>query len=122
MRRYSDRAGLQLRGRHRDQQSFRDAYKAKQNKEPPQFSAQAFTGVQVFVDALNALDKSKKIADMDLATLRTELNTQVLASSYDTPLGKISFTPEGEVKQEQFYVAQIKMDADGKNGTFTFVK
>ena len=78
--------------------------------------------MQVFVDALNALDKSKKIADMDLATLRTELNTQVLAGSYDTPLGKISFTPEGEIKQEQFYVAQIKMDADGKNGTFTFVK
>ncbi len=102
--------------------AFRDAYKAKQNKEPPQFSAQAFTGVQVFVDALNALDKSKKIADMDLATLRTELNKQLLTGTYDTPLGKISFTPEGEIKQEQFYVAQIKMDADGKNGTFTFVK
>jgi branched-chain amino acid transport system substrate-binding protein len=102
--------------------AFRDAYKGKQNKEPPQFSAQAFTGVQVFVDALTALDKSKKIADMDLATLRTELNKQILTGSYDTPLGKISFTPEGEIKQEQFYVAQIKMDADGKNGTFTFVK
>src|SRR5215216_893651 len=101
---------------------FRDAYKAKQNKEPPQFSGQVFAGVQVIVEALSALDKTKKLADMDLATLRTELNKQILAGSYDTPLGKISFTPEGEIKQEQFYVAQIKMDADGANGQFTFVK
>jgi branched-chain amino acid transport system substrate-binding protein len=102
--------------------AFREAYKAKQNKEPPQFSGQAFAGVQVFVDALSALDKTKKLSDMDLATLRTELNTQILAGTYDTPLGKISFTPTGEIKQEQFYVAQIKMDPDGANGTFNFVK
>jgi branched-chain amino acid transport system substrate-binding protein len=101
---------------------FRNAYKAKQNKEPPQFSAQAFAGVQVFVEALNALDKQTPIKDMELATLRTQLNTQVLAGSYDTPLGKISFTPEGEVNQEQFYVAQIKMNPDGQTGSFQFVK
>jgi branched-chain amino acid transport system substrate-binding protein len=101
---------------------FRDAYKAKQNKEPPQFSGQMFAGVQVIVEALSALDKTKKLADMDLATLRTELNKQILSGTYDTPLGKISFTPEGEINQEQFYVAQIKMDPDGANGTFTFVK
>jgi len=101
---------------------FRDAYKAKQNKEPPQFSGQMFAAVQVVVEALTALDKSKKLADMDLATLRTELNKQILAGSYDTPLGKISFTPEGELNQEQFYVAQIKMDPDGANGSFMFVK
>jgi branched-chain amino acid transport system substrate-binding protein len=46
----------------------------------------------------------------------------VLAGSYDTPLGKIAFDPEGEVLQEQFYVAQIKMEADGRNGTFAFVR
>src|SRR4028118_592018 len=34
---------------------FREAYKAKQSKEPPQFSAQAFAGVQVFVEALREL-------------------------------------------------------------------
>ncbi|HJZ47915.1 MAG TPA: ABC transporter substrate-binding protein [Roseiflexaceae bacterium] len=101
---------------------FRDAYKAKQNKEPPQFSAQMFAGVQVLVEALSALDKTKKLTEMDVATLRSELNKQILAGSYDTPLGKISFTPEGEIKQEQFYVAQIKMDPDGTNGKFTFVK
>jgi branched-chain amino acid transport system substrate-binding protein len=101
---------------------FRDAYKAKQNKEPPQFSAQAFAGVQVVVEALAALDKSSPLSGMDLAKMREELNKQILASSYDTPLGTISFTPQGEVNQEEFYVAQIKMDSTGANGQFIFVK
>ena len=30
--------------------------------------------------------------------------------------------PEGEVNQTQCYVAQIKRDADGKNGQFVLVK
>jgi branched-chain amino acid transport system substrate-binding protein len=102
--------------------AFREAYKAKQGKEPPQFSAQAFAGVQVFVEALAALDKASPIKDMELAALRTALNKQILAGSYDTPLGKLSFTPEGEINQEQFYVAQIKMEADGSKGQFVFVK
>lgn len=101
---------------------FRDAYKAKQNKEPPQFSAQMFAGVQVVVDALAALDKQTPLAGLDLAGIRDGLNKQILAGSYDTPLGKISFTPEGEINQAQFYVAQIKMDPDGANGKFVFVK
>jgi branched-chain amino acid transport system substrate-binding protein len=41
--------------------AFRDAYKAQNKKEPPQFSAQAFTGVQVFVEALKALDSKTKL-------------------------------------------------------------
>jgi branched-chain amino acid transport system substrate-binding protein len=102
--------------------AFREAYTAKQGKEPPQFSAQAFAGVQVFVEALAALDKASPIANMELAALRTALNKQILAGSYDTPLGKLSFTPEGEINQEQFYVAQIKMEADGSKGQFVFVK
>jgi branched-chain amino acid transport system substrate-binding protein len=101
---------------------FRTAYKEKQNKEPPQFSAQAFAGVQVFVEALRELDKKTPLSSLSLADLRTQLNQQILAGSYETPLGKISFTPEGEINQEQFYVAQIKMDASGQNGQFTFVK
>lgn len=111
--------------------AFREAYKAKQTKEPPQFSAQAFAGVQVFVEALTALDNEMPLKDLELKTLREELQKKILAGKYDTPLGPISFeqvTKEdgspagGELVQEQFYVAQIKMDADGKNGTFVFVK
>ncbi|MGH8973845.1 MAG: ABC transporter substrate-binding protein [Acidimicrobiia bacterium] len=101
---------------------FLAAYTAKQKKQPPQFSAQTFTAVQVFVEALKTLDKSKPIKDMDIKTLRTELNKAVLAGKYETPLGPIAFDPEGEIIQEKFYVAQIKMDADGKSGEFTFVR
>jgi branched-chain amino acid transport system substrate-binding protein len=102
--------------------AFRDAYKAQNKKEPPQFSAQAFTGVQVFVEALKAVDSKTKLNTLPLAQLRTQLNQQVLAGKYDTPLGAIAFDPEGEIKQGQFYVAQIKMETDGKNGKFAFLK
>ncbi len=101
--------------------AFRDAYKAQNKKEPPQFSAQAFTGVQVFVEALKAVDSKTKLNTLAIAPLRTALNQQILAGKYDTPLGAISFTPEGEVNQTQFYVAQIKIDKDGKNGRFEFL-
>ncbi|MGA7933334.1 MAG: ABC transporter substrate-binding protein [Kovacikia sp.] len=103
-------------------QAFRTAYVAQYQQEPPQFSAQGFTAVQVFVEALKALDKQKKVSQTSLAELRIALNKQVLAGKYDTPLGKISFTPEGEVVQEKFYVAQIKMDPDGRKGRFIFLK
>jgi branched-chain amino acid transport system substrate-binding protein len=102
--------------------TFRDAYKAQNKKEPPQFSAQAFTGIQVFVEALTALDSKTKLNTLSLAQLRTELNKQILLAKYDTPLGQISFDPEGEIQQSQFYVARIKMDADGNNGKFEFLK
>lgn len=100
---------------------FVAAYVAKQKKQPPQFSAQAFTGVQVFVEALAALDKTEKLADLQLPALREKLNTQILAGKYTTPLGDISFDPEGEINQAEFYVAKIEMESDGKTGKFTFV-
>jgi branched-chain amino acid transport system substrate-binding protein len=102
--------------------AFRDAYKAQNKKEPPQFSAQTFTGVQVFVEALKVLDGKTKIKTLPLGQLRTQLNQQILAGEYETPIGKIAFDRDGEIKQSQFYVAQVKMEADGKNGTFTFLK
>jgi branched-chain amino acid transport system substrate-binding protein len=63
-----------------------------------------------------------KVSTMPLAQLRTELNKQLLVGKYQTPLGEIAFTPEGEIVQKDFYVAQIKMDADGKTGKFAFLK
>jgi len=101
---------------------FRTAYTAQNKKEPPQFSAQAFTGVQVFVEALKAVDGKTKIKTLPLDQLRTQLNQQILAGKYTTPLGEIAFDSEGEIKQSQFYVAQIKMEKDGKTGKFTFLK
>jgi branched-chain amino acid transport system substrate-binding protein len=103
-------------------QAFRKAYQTQSKKEPPQFSAQAFTGVQVFVEALKVLDQQSKVSKKPLAELRVALNQQILKGKYDTPLGELSFTPEGEIIQKDFYVAQIKMDADGSNGKFMFLK
>lgn len=107
--------------------TFRDTYKAQAKKDPPQFTAQAFAGVQIFVEALKAMDSKNKITNemlsnpQSLKQLRTELNQQIIAGTYETPLGKIAFDPEGEVKQEKFFVAQVKMDQDGKNGKFTYL-
>jgi hypothetical protein len=38
--------------------------------------------------------------------------------TFQTPLGEIRFTPEGEVIQNQFYVAQVRMNTDGRSGRF----
>lgn len=101
---------------------FRTIYMEQNKKEPPQFSAQAFTGVQVFVEALRTLDKTTKLSTLALPQLRTQLNDTLLAGKYETPIGEIAFTPEGEIIQKQFFVAQIKMEADGNSGKFTFIQ
>lgn len=102
---------------------FVAAYTADQKKTPGQLTAQAFAGVQVIVEALQAVDAKSPIKDMKLADLRTALNDQLLSGAkFQTPLGEISFDPEGEINQNQFYVAQLKMDADGKTGQFVYLK
>ncbi|AFZ02300.1 ABC transporter substrate-binding protein [Calothrix sp. PCC 6303] len=102
--------------------AFRDMYFQQYKVEPPQFSAQAFTAVQVYVEALNELDKKTKISTLQLPKIREDLNKQMLAGKYDTPIGEISFTPIGEIVQKDFYVAQIKMEKDGSAGKFEFIK
>ncbi len=102
-------------------QAFRAAYKQQYKKEPPQFSAQAFTAVQVMVEALQAVDRQSKVTGRSLAAARISLNQKILAGQYDTPLGQLTFTPEGEVIQQQFYVAQIRMNAEGTQGEFVFL-
>jgi branched-chain amino acid transport system substrate-binding protein len=83
-------------------------------------SAQAFTAVQVFIDALKALDMDAKLDTLAPKDLRTKLNAKILAGKYATVLGDISFEPNGELVQSSFYVAQIKMSAPDK-GDFTYV-
>lgn len=101
---------------------FVAAYTAENKKAPPQFTAQAFTGIQVFVEALKRVDDKNKLSTLSLEQIRQQLNQEILAGKYVTVLGNIAFTPEGEIIQDKFSVAQIKMDADGKNGKFTFVE
>jgi branched-chain amino acid transport system substrate-binding protein len=101
--------------------AFRGTYVNRYKQEPPQFSAQGFTAVQVFVEALRAADRKQKLNRQTLAEQRITLNQQILLGSYDTPLGEISFTSEGEVIQKKFYVAQIKMESNGAKGRFVFL-
>jgi len=58
---------------------------------------QCFAAVQVYVEALNTIDKQTDISTMPLEQLRTELNKHLLAGKYETPLGEIAFTPEGRL-------------------------
>ncbi len=102
-------------------QAFRTAYKQQYQKEPPQFSAQAFTAVQVMVEALQTVDRQGKITERSLPAARVSLNQQILAGQYDTPLGKLAFTPAGEIIQQKFYVAQIRMNPEGTQGQFVFL-
>lgn len=102
---------------------YRELYKADQGgKEPPQFSAQAFSGVQVYVESLIRVDNIVPLETLDLATQRKLVNMALLAGGYDTPLGRISFTPEGDIVQEKFYISQIDMSEDGTSGEFVFLK
>lgn len=101
--------------------TFTELYSASQERTASQFSAQAFTAVQVIVEALTDLDNIVALETLDTATLRSLLNMAILAGGYDTPLGPISFTPEGEIVQGQFYVAQVDMNEDGQTGNFTLV-
>lgn len=102
-------------------QVFVKAYRAQYKKDPPQFAAQAYAGVQVFVEALKAIDRKKKLNTWELPALRNELNKQLLLGKYNTPLGEISFDKDGELNQKEFYVAQIKMK-DAKTGAFVYLK
>jgi ABC-type branched-subunit amino acid transport system substrate-binding protein len=102
-------------------QVFVKDYRAQYKKDPPQFAAQAYTAVQVMVEALRAIDRKKKLATWDVDELRVALNKQILAGKYNTPLGPISFDKEGELNQREFYVAQIRMK-DAKNGSFVYLK
>ena len=104
---------------------WRKIFKAEQKREPGQIASQAFTAVQVFVEALKVTEKSGKL-DGSLEAARIELNKNILAGQYSTPLGDISFDPVGEIVQKNFYVAQIKMvrgdTGDAFSGKFTYVK
>ncbi|MEN9540785.1 MAG: hypothetical protein RLZZ459_876 [Cyanobacteriota bacterium] len=103
--------------------AFLAAYaKAHGGGVPPQFSAQAFAAYQVVAEALRSLQASRPagttLAALPRAELRRQLNAALLKGTYQTPLGEIRFTPEGEVVQKNFYVAQVRMNRDGRSGRF----
>jgi branched-chain amino acid transport system substrate-binding protein len=56
------------------------------------------------------------LPQLELAELRTALKEAILGGRYETPLGAVSFTSEGEINQAEFYVARIT--TDGQTGSF----
>lgn len=102
---------------------FRALYEEREGRLPGQFPAQAFTGIQVFVEALTELDNAVGLASFgdDLTGLRSALNDTLLTLEYDTPIGIISFDPDGEIIQGNFYVAQVVMNDDAETGSFTLL-
>ncbi|MBU1039967.1 MAG: ABC transporter substrate-binding protein [Proteobacteria bacterium] len=100
---------------------FSEAY----GSPPAQFAAQAFTAVQVMVEALRKAEQTtgKKITALDLAEARKALNTALTSGlAFHTPLGEISITSGGEVDQKRFYVSRITISPDGKTGDFVLAK
>ncbi len=95
---------------------------AKGGAIPPQLTAQAYTALQVIGDALVRLDKRQPLKGATLGNARKALMEEILAGTYATPLGEIRFTPEGEVIQSQFFVAQVRMDPGGRSGRFALLK
>lgn len=100
-------------------QIFVERFRAAYESDPSQDPALVFTAVQVFVESLVNLDRAEPVAAMDIATLRAKLNTQLLGGSYETPIGRISFTPDGEVRQDRMYAVRIDMEPNGDTGKFT---
>ncbi len=95
---------------------------AKGGAIPPQLTAQAYTALQVIGEALVRLDKRQPLKGATLTAARKALMEEILAGTYATPLGEIRFTPEGEVIQSQFFVAQVRMDPGGRSGRFALLK
>ena len=100
---------------------FAQAY----GRPPAQFSAQAFTAVQVLVEALRKAEQNtgKKITALDLTEARKAANTALTSGlTFQTPLGEISITSQGEVDQKRFYVSRITISPDGKTGDFVLAE
>lgn len=108
-------------------QAFVQAFTASQKRSgrgpliPPQLTAQAYAALQVVAEALQRLDRRQPLNTLPLAAARKALMDEILAGTYQTPLGEIRFTPAGEVVQKQFYVAQVRMDPSGRSGRFALL-
>jgi branched-chain amino acid transport system substrate-binding protein len=95
---------------------------ANQGRTPGQIAAQAWTAYQVVFEAIQRVQKRGGFEGLTLGEARQQLMKELLSGRYDTPLGPIRFRPDGEVVQGRFYVAEVRMDASGRNGRFTLVR
>lgn len=76
---------------------------------PTQFAAQAFTGVQVIVEAISNINMTQSFATMSVTEKRLALREYFLNSHhrYETLLYTIEFDDIGDVKQEYFRIIKI---------------
>jgi branched-chain amino acid transport system substrate-binding protein len=107
--------------------AFVKAFTASQSRSgktaliPPQLTAQAYTALQVVAEALQRLDQRTPLKGLSVAAARKGLMDEILGGTYQTPLGEIRFTPDGEVIQNNFYVAQVRMNPGGRSGRFALL-
>ena len=107
--------------------SFRRLFsEANGGRAPGQITAQAWTSYQVLFEAIQRLQQrgalqGVTLEGVTLGEARTLLMQEVLSGRYDTPLGPIHFRPDGEVVQGRFYVAEVQMNASGRDGSFRLV-
>jgi branched-chain amino acid transport system substrate-binding protein len=102
---------------------FRRLYERRNPGQPPsQITAQAFTAYQVLFEAVQRLQRRGGLEGVTLAEGRRRLMDTLLSGSYDTPLGPIRFRPDGEVIQDRFFVAEVRMQPDGRQGRFSLVR
>ena len=103
--------------------AFRQLYRRTHPHQPPsQITAQAFTAYQVLFEAVQRLQVRGGLDGLSLGQARSALMAELLAGRYNTPLGPIQFTPDGEVVQQRFYVAEVEMQPGGRQGRFTLVR
>jgi branched-chain amino acid transport system substrate-binding protein len=103
--------------------SFRRLFRQSYGDQlPPQITAQAFTAYQVLAEALQRLEHKGGLSGVTLGQARARLMDELLAGRYETPLGTIRFTPDGEVVQSRFYVAEVRMAPGGRDGRFALVR
>ena len=103
--------------------AFQQLFRRSNPGQPPsQITAQAFTAYQVLFEAVQRLQARGGLEGLSLRDARRALMGELLAGSYDTPLGPIHFQSDGEVVQERFYVAEVRMQPGGRQGRFTLVR
>ena len=103
--------------------TFQRLYQGVRPGQPPsQIAAQAFAAYQVVFEAVQRLQRRGGLTGVSLGQARAALMAELLGGHYDTPLGPIHFTPDGEVVQGRFYVAQVRMDPGGRSGRFALIR
>lgn len=94
---------------------FVQAYRSKFGVDPDQFSAQAYAGVLILVDAA----KRAHLTFTDLSGDRSKLRAALEQTNIQTPLGPFQFTSDHDVHQTIWVIA---MDGSGGFTLVTSVK